>query len=851
MRGRRTYRQLLLVRWSRRDKLTVGIIAVTSAFLVGATLLLLAMSSQTAAVAFQYTNSMSVSHYDDLSAAEDAASPSDIVLPTATVTVNGSESRVVGVPDSAPTVLSELSVSWKTARIPPPPQDGFVKGSVAEPRTRQFEGSAHSVRLQVVPYTDSDSIFPHSWYVGTPSTVRSLGVDGAFVVHTDGSGGGLQDGKQAGTMSPSLFPYFLTGIQGIVHVLLTVTIGASILIIIVLYNVTKMSVRNRLSTIQLIRSTGGTPRQILMLFGIRAGMIALVGVLLGYAIGVVVTRFLVNAVVYAGVPISLNPTVTAESIRVIAPIFFGFVFVGAEAGVAAAWPTVTQSPANLTTSERTPIQPATNTTHLGRLRAAFTTTLLNWRAIVPATTTLTIFALIILLSGSLVGALAPLASSSSGTVSEPGAPYPMASRIDAQYASVLRSQGLVASPEILLVQVKDGKPFLVRGAEYAPFAAVSEASLIRGREPNSKYEAVIGRDLAATLDIGIGDSITIGGSTSPSMTRVAIIGMYQAPGMLDDQLVVPLPTAHDLSTKPGTVQFIRTAGGTPNLSQSGAVSDTGIAVTGIKLPTSVTTQRPIPVEVDVQNFETTEQTRRLTVRAGKASESRVLTLGPNQQRRITIPIEMNQTGTHVLRVGSQTRRITVYRQLPLSLATVPDAAPPDAVMAVPVTTVDGAPVSGASVQLGEQTVQTNDRGIAPVQIPSDSGSFNLTASKGNRTQTKQLTVSTDATQTLVATIDVHPKVASVYSRPTAEVTVLNPWSREFTRQLTVVNPSGSQTRTVTLAPRNVSTLDIRVGRMTPITGLTARSDRSFNSLNFALSCILFLRVESHSESGNG
>ncbi len=806
MTNRRTYRQLLLVRWSRRDKLTVAIIAVTSGFLVGATLLLLATSTQTAGVAAQFTNSMSVSHYDTYPAAERAASQSDIVLPTATVSQNGTDSRVVGVPASAPTVLSELSVSWKTARIPPPPENGTLKGSVADSDVRQFHGASRDARLRVIPYTSSDSIFPHSWYVSNPSTVRSLGTDGAFVLRV-----GDEHGAQTGTMSPSLFLYFLAGVREIVNVLSMVTVGASVLILIVLYNVTKMSVRNRMETIRIIRSTGGTPRQILALFGIRAGLIALAGVLLGYAAGVIVTRFLVNAVIYSGMQISLNPTVTSESVRLLVPILAGFVAIGGVAGVAAAWPTVRPPPGNLTTTESKTEPASTSTTRVGRIRAALTTGLLNWRSIVPATTTLTIFALVILLSGSLLGAVAPLASTSSGTISEPGASYPMASRIDTQYASVLRSQGLTASPEILVVQVRNGQPFLARGAEYRSFETVSDASLVRGRQPKTKYEAVIGRDLAATLDLSVGDSVTVGGATTPSVTRVSIVGVYRAPGILDDQLVVPLSTAHDVATKPGTVQFIRTAGGQPNLSESGSASPGGIAVTGLTLPSTATTQRPIPVELDVRNFKDTEQTKRLTVRVANGSESRVLTLEPNQQRRVTIPVSVNRPGNHTLHVGSRTRRLTVYRQPPISFASVPETAPPGARMAVPVTDTDGRPISGATVRLGEQTTRTNERGMALVRVPTSPGTYSMTAEKGEQSNTTELTVATDASRQLTGRVEVRPKSASVYARPTANVTMLNPWEREITRRISVVTPTQVKTRTVTVPAMNVSTFEVRVG----------------------------------------
>ncbi len=56
------YRQALLRRWSRRDRLAVLVIAVTVAFLTGATVLLFAVGAQTASVAAEFDSLGSVKY---------------------------------------------------------------------------------------------------------------------------------------------------------------------------------------------------------------------------------------------------------------------------------------------------------------------------------------------------------------------------------------------------------------------------------------------------------------------------------------------------------------------------------------------------------------------------------------------------------------------------------------------------------------------------------------------------------------------------------------------------------------------------------------------------------------------
>jgi hypothetical protein len=48
---------------------------------------------------------------------------------------------------------------------------------------------------------------------------------------------------------------------------------------------------------------------------------------------------------------------------------------------------------------------------------------------------------------------------------------------------VLRSQGIEASPEILLAQAADGGPYLARGANYTAFSQLTDTRIVRGHAP--------------------------------------------------------------------------------------------------------------------------------------------------------------------------------------------------------------------------------------------------------------------------------------------------------------------------------------------------------------------------------
>ncbi|RRJ29462.1 FtsX-like permease family protein [Halocatena pleomorpha] len=798
-----SYTRALLTRWSRRDQLTVLIIAATVAFLIGAALLLSAASTQTAAIAGSDSSSMVVHQYNSTTSARQNATENDLVFPVSTVQYHGKSHTMVGVPTNTPPELSGHSVPWRNATIPTPPTNG-IRGDVSTPSRQRLQTKTGSqVSVRVVPYETDDSIFPHAWYVASPSTVQTFGATGALVVRPNGSTERGQQLSQGGIVAPSLSMYFLRGMQQVLHVLFAATIAASVIILVVLYSMTKMSVRDRRKSIAVIRSTGGTARRLVGIFSLRSGILALVGFVLGVVLGFVAIRAIVKIAIFLGVSLSLDPTVTPAVARIFLMIGCCIVGIGTLAGALAAWSTVTQPPSRLNRPNGRSTTPTKRTSKFGiRVHPR----LLPWRSVIPTATTLTVFALIIILSGSLAGVLAPLATTSTGTVTEPEAPYPMASRIDSQYAIPLRNQGIKASPEIIVAQVADGKPYLTRGANYSAFAGVSDAHLIEGHPPESPSQAVVGHDLARTLDITTGETMLVGGSTSPAVARVTVVGVYRAPGMLDDQLVFPLATAHTLSTKPGTVQFIRTSGGTPKI---GAKNQKGsrtrdVVVTSVSAPRAAAINQQIPVTIGVQNIGASKQARTITASLGGDTTRKSVTLPSGGKTTVHANMSVPRSGNYTLTVGPHSQPVQVYRKPPLVLPITPQQAPPGAKIGVAVHTITEENVSDATITIGNATKTTNEEGFALVTLPETSGTYELTARKGKRTITRQIQIEQDASRRLIADIDLEPETGNVYTKPKAKIRTTNPWGKQLTRNMSVVTPFKTRERTQTFPAYNVS-----------------------------------------------
>ncbi|WP_154019066.1 FtsX-like permease family protein [Halococcus agarilyticus] len=819
-----SYTRSLLTRWSRRDRLTVLVVAVTAAFLVGSTLLLAAAGAQTATIADGLDTTTSATYHDSY-AAVNATAADEVVLPTTTVArPNGSAVRFIGVPPDTRTEIADASVGWQRATIPTP--NGSIQGPVTTTTRQRFRTSTGPITDEIQPHPTDESVFPAEWYVANASTVQRLGDQStaAFVIRPGRNASGLLSVPQSGTPLLSALVFLFAGMREMLTALLAATVGSALLIVVVVYNVLRMSVRDRLETIQVIRSTGGTPRRVLALFGLRAGLIVTVGVALGFAIGVVVTNAVVNVAIYAGLPISLTPKLTPLAIGVLGVMLTVLVLAGVVAGVLAARSAATQPPARLTETGR----PASDTDHIrfARLRRVLTPSLLDPRAVVPTTLTLAVFAVVVLLVLSFAGAVAPLSSPGEGTVAEADAAHVLNSRIDTEYATALRSNGIAASPEILLPQTVDGEPFLALGANYSAFASVTDATLVAGTPPNASTtnEVVVGTDLAETLGVEVGESLTLGGSFSPALTRVTVVGTYDATGVANDQLVVPLSTAHHLALRPGDVQYIRTEA--TDFDDRTRTSETAprnsISVTGVSAPDVAAVNQSIPVAVRVRNLEATNATRELPVSIDNTTRSRTVTLGPDGRGAFTVPITSRTPGNHTLRVGSRSLSIRVFPANALRVPTeLPAQAPPNATVFVPVVTPTEEPVANATVSIANRTTSTGGNGVVQLTLPETPGAYTITAAKGDRpTATRNVTITESADRRLSARLTVTPKTASVLERPEANVTVANPWNATISRELVLTSPVSSRTRTVTLGPGETAAVGIEVfagsdGRASP------------------------------------
>ncbi|WP_277555493.1 FtsX-like permease family protein [Halobaculum limi] len=790
-----TYRRVLLGRWSRRDRLAVLVVAVGVAFLCGTALLVLIAGDQTTTLAADYGATATITTHPSVEAAAAAAPSGAAVLPFAVVTgPEGAEQTVLARPATDGDAIEAEFLLGDGA--------GVSLGGIRDAQTHTLSGTRASVTVTANPRSRSSPL-PDGWYLTDRDTVDRLGPSGAFVVHPVPA----DSVPDTGVPFRAALAFFVFGTREALTALVTVVAGSAVLIGVVVYSVTRMTIHDRRETIRVVRATGGQSWSVLGLFAARAGLLTLTGSALGYALGVIGVNAAVNAAVFLGLPTSLSPTVTPAVAGVLAAIVGSVVALGVVSGILAALPTVRRAP--FQAGDRTPAEPAGS-----RLRALVTPAILDPRAVVPTAATLTTFVAFAVLVAAMGGVVGPLSGGGGATITEPGAVHPIASNIPETYADALRSQGIAASPEILAFESRDGQPFTVRGANYTAFSSITATTLVEGRQPTTRDEAVIGADLARTLEVGVGDHVTLGGTTRRAVDRVDIVGVYRAPGVYDDQLLVSLQTAGHLAGKsPGRVQFIRAARLPAN-----AVANDSTRVVDVSAPETVAVGETVQASVTVENRRDRDVTTAVSISFGSQTTERSVTLPAGSTQSIAVEFTANTTGPVALQAGGITQTVRVGSTSgagTLAIGPLPDRGPPNATIAVRVRDEAGTAVANATVNAGDTTVQTNADGVAYVPTGAP-GMRTITASSENQTGQAQLAVIRGAPRQPIVQLAVAPDSPDLFTPTTVSVTLSNPWNQTLS-ELPVTLLSAGQTtdQSVTLAPAGQQTLRRDIGRQPP------------------------------------
>jgi ABC-type lipoprotein release transport system permease subunit len=792
------YRRTLTFGWARRDTLAVVVVALTVSFLVGATLLGVALGTQTTSIAAEYDASYAVERRPlDAADGGGTARPDAVHLTLATATVGGERVTVVGVPPDAPA----LTVRGREIEFPTPERGVLaIAGGEASRFDRTGAESASLPEGIVVERRGSHPVVPDTWYLAHPETVeRFEPTERITIAPSDAT---------PPTPLLSALQFFVRGTAELVRLLRLATLASGVLVGVTVYSVVRITVRERRPDIAVLRATGAAPRQVLRLYAVRALCLTAVGLAVGYGVGVILVRLVVNVAVYAGVPTSLNAQVGGGVVDVLLPGGVVLLGVGGVAGVLAAFPGATGDPAPSTAAVRTRRPTPGETNPLARLRS---TRLVGWDALVPTAATLTVFVCAVLLVTAAAGAVGPLATGGGGerTITEPDAPHPIASDVPTAYVPALRAAGATVSPEILLFEVYEGDPFVARGVNVTAYRALTGIEIVEGRAPTDRDEALVGADLARSTGLSTGDAVAVGGSTAPGVARLEIVGRFVGPGIHDDQLLVGLDAARHLSTTgDGSVQFVRTRG----LGDVGSTADgaSTVVVTGASVETRDGRTGAV---VRATNLGLSEATRTVDVSLGNRTKSVDLSAPGRRSTTAFVPFEALPAGTYTLSVADVTTSVTIDddgRRVAALDVDVPRTVP---VGGDPLIRVrrGGAPVENATVSVGDRTVRTGADGSVRVRFDA-AGTYELAVEDGERRVRIPIDVVEGAPRSPVGALSIRPDAPSVFTRPTATVTLANPWATTIRTRVALSGPGVDRAWTVTLEPGATERVSVELAR---------------------------------------
>jgi len=785
------YLHLLVARWSRREWLAVLVVALVGALLVGTALSIVSAGDQLSTLAGDFEANATVAHYDSPETARADAGSDAVVLLTATATNgDGDTRRVVGIPGSPAIDIG----------LPPPPAEPST--AAATGGEWRLHGDRTTAPITLSPGGDT-GIVPPSWILVEADHLDAAGATGALLIERTAGPTGGQGSPLVGVLA-----FFVGGTTDMFGMLWSGVAIAGLVVAVTVSSIVRLLIIDRARTIRVVRATGAPPQKIRVLLAVRAALLTAAGLVFGYAIGVIVPNVAVNAAVFLGLPTTLSLQVTPAVAWLLCRILGVLTLVGGVSGYLAARGATVVPPARIGT--HAPGVPDSRLERLPGIRRVLgRQTVLPPGTILPTAATLSTFAILVLLVASLGGAGASV-STGATTLSEPVSPHPIASQLPESYAGAIQGREVTASAEILLPSYVDGDPYLARGGDYESVAAVTGAQLTAGRAPSAIDEAVAGVEAADTLGLEPGETLTMGGSTKAAFTQVTVVGLYEAGGLDDHQVLVSLPTARHLSTvSRGEVNVIRTS----RAIDAGRDPARPI-VLDVDAPRYADPGRPISVTARLWNPRGERIERTVSVAVGDERGTRTVTIQPRERTSVTLEVASPDEGEHELVVGSVQRPVTVTDSPPLAVA-VPDEVRPGATVRLRVRDGRGAAVGNGTIAVAGATVQLGSDGTAWVPMPETSGTHEVAVRSGDREQRESVQVIPGAPRALRADVTLAPPSATVYVRPRATVELWNPWNRTIDATAGIEGPGTNPVEQVTVAPGTERELTTRLPRRSP------------------------------------
>lgn len=622
-----------------------------------------------------------------------------------------------GVLHTQRTAANGTNLTLYTTRLAPPPVENDSR-ALAGPATGLDDGE--TVRVDETNLTVTTGEAPAGARTDalgvTPATFEHLGgasqptVDVA--VYETLPGHVRDELTQRGfevTQAPAAVPFYVAGTDQLVAAI-SVTVASSTAVVGLLASgFVTMELRAKRKTLATLQMYGGQGL-VRRLIAARGAFLLLVGHLVALGLTLALVAGLSRA---SQLDLALSPTFAGASLAAT----FGGGLIGL-------------LPPLRSASKRLEAEAMTEASPPAWLPRSLRLTLTSWRVVVP------LFAAAVILAASLgviygiVDLPGQLFGASGQEVIATSSGNPLRGEVDAFTGRHLGDvDGFTgASAEIFAPATIQGTPVMVRGVSWPQLTTLETVEIEQGHTSTQPTgQAIVGARLANRLGLEVGDRLTLPSAYSASVVTVEVVGIASSPGLLGDEILVPLDTARPLAGLPpgkvSIVRFARAAGGGATDAPAGLPD--GIEVTRLTLHQD----RPVPFEqatvtAHLVNFGEVTRTRHISLTVnGEPVADAWPELPPRSTGQTELTFRVPQAGVLTLEVNPSEQ--VDAGQPAYRIETIP-AVTVNQTLNLRLVDEDGDPADGVEVRLDGDTATTGDDGRA-VLTPSVLGNRSIVA----------------------------------------------------------------------------------------------------------------------------
>ncbi len=335
------------------------------------------------------------------------------------------------------------------------------------------------------------------------------------------------------------------------------------------------------------------------------------------------------------------------------------------------------------------------------------------RAVAVVALAIMVFTVTVSVLSGIKSAPSSFAGDSEFLISDTAAPTIFSSRVSTDLVSALEQIPNVtsASPEVFAFANWNGRSFIVRGMGegFGP-----------GTITLNNSEALIGHRLLDELGLSLPYRLPLTGSFSPTMELVNISGSIDTGTSLDDELLVSMSVARELSDTPdGQASIIRVSTANPEwLHDLLTPENPRFTLYDLQCRSQAATGQSVNLSVGVRNWGSARGSQQVVFSDnGSALSTRTVTLNGSSSTRVTLTFNTSTVGIHNLTAS-------IAGDFPVELSTEITVVPPYIRVSAPtrailgsqfnVTVVrfDGLAAGGAVISFENQTVTSGTQGVA-------------------------------------------------------------------------------------------------------------------------------------------